>query len=240
MQSMPPLVIISSPRRAPGPRRPPAARGRSPADAVPEPGRSPGGAVPQRRPRLGSDQPGGDVSQHAGPERGRPGEPAGERDDAGGPVQGEDRRDLVVSSGSRAGLSAVRAVAAARASVCRFRSLACALSDRGRHLPVLGVAYAAVSGLCLNLSFRHFGGVAMILCRYGSYMTLRTQDNRGLPSARGWPGDGAGVARGWPGTEIPGGRGPPGFEAPVNASAGAGSPTPGRTHRREQGGHHGR
>jgi hypothetical protein len=76
-----------------------------------------------------------------------------------------------------------RVTAAARANMCPFRSLACAFLDTDRPLSVLGGRYITVRALCLNLRFRHFGRVTMILCLYRSYMTLSTQDNHGLPSA---------------------------------------------------------
>jgi hypothetical protein len=99
--------------------------------------------------------------------------PAPRRSGAAGP---EAR---AAADGPRSG----RVTAAERANMCPFRSLACAFWDTGRPLSVLGGRYITVRALCLNLRFRHFGRMTMILCLYRSYMTLSTQDNHGLPSA---------------------------------------------------------
>ena len=91
----------------------PAVGGRQPpGDVIPDAGQALGGRVLQRHPRLVGDQAGGDVGQGAGLERGRLGEPAGERDDVGGAGQGEDRRDLRAAQRVRAAREPLVPVAA--------------------------------------------------------------------------------------------------------------------------------
>ena len=98
MQSMPPLVIISSPAAGRGPAAVPAARPRSRAALA-----SPSVAEYCSATAASSAiSRGGDLREHVAGEGRRIREPAGERDDVGGPGQGQDRGDLAAAERVRA------------------------------------------------------------------------------------------------------------------------------------------
>jgi hypothetical protein len=68
-------------------------------------------------PGILGDQPRGDVGKHAGRERRRIGEPAGERDDVGGLGEGEDRGDLAAAQLMRAAREPLVSAAAPCAAI---------------------------------------------------------------------------------------------------------------------------
>ena len=93
MQSMPPLVIISSP----GARARAFQRLQPPGHVVADPGEALGRGVLQGNRGIAGDSRARDLRQDLGRERRRVREPAGERDDVGRPGQGEDGGDLAAA-----------------------------------------------------------------------------------------------------------------------------------------------